>query len=275
MTRKIFRKSALERLASPEQLDLLLQVTSPKSWLVLLALGSLVVVGIMWSFMGTIPTEVSSPVILLNTGGVKNIISLHSGQVVELYVQEEDIVTQGQLIAEITPIGQTNILQVTSPYSGAEVLELKIGVGSLVNQGQSLASLEFSGEAVDLEAVLYLSPAEGKNVQPGMEVKIAPVTVKPEEFGYLLGQVASVADFPATQEGMLVTLGSEELIETLVTEPAPIEVKISLLPEKTTASGYKWSSSTGPDFELNSGTPGVATITINKQRPIELILPIN
>ena len=37
----IFRKVALERLSSPEQLDQLMQVTSPKGWLALAGLGAL------------------------------------------------------------------------------------------------------------------------------------------------------------------------------------------------------------------------------------------
>ena len=42
MTRQIFRKAALTRLASPDQLDQLMQVTSPRSWIALagFALGT-------------------------------------------------------------------------------------------------------------------------------------------------------------------------------------------------------------------------------------------
>ncbi|MEY4095680.1 MAG: hypothetical protein RLZZ53_2879, partial [Acidobacteriota bacterium] len=36
---KIFRKVALDRLASPEQLDLLMEVTSPRSWIALVAVA--------------------------------------------------------------------------------------------------------------------------------------------------------------------------------------------------------------------------------------------
>ena len=38
----IFRKVALERLSSPEQLDQMVQVTNPKGWLALTGLGAIV-----------------------------------------------------------------------------------------------------------------------------------------------------------------------------------------------------------------------------------------
>ena len=36
----LFRKSALEKLSSPERLDVMMQITSPAAWLALAALGA-------------------------------------------------------------------------------------------------------------------------------------------------------------------------------------------------------------------------------------------
>jgi HlyD family secretion protein len=46
--RSIFRQSALERLASPEELDALLGVTARKPWLVAAAAVAVVAVGLLW-----------------------------------------------------------------------------------------------------------------------------------------------------------------------------------------------------------------------------------
>lgn len=51
----IFRKEALERLSSPEQLDQLMQIVTPRSWLPLAALSGLLACGLGWSFVGRIP----------------------------------------------------------------------------------------------------------------------------------------------------------------------------------------------------------------------------
>ncbi len=269
----IFRKVSLERLSSPEQLDHIVQVTNPKSWLALLALLALLITAVTWSMVGRIPVEVSGSAILLNSGGVKNIVSVEPGQLSALYIEQGQLVAQDQLIAEITPPGAAEAVPVYSSYNG-RVLELKADVGSLVTQGAPLASLEFTGDGVEQEVIMYVSPAEGTRIQPGMTAKIAPITAQVEEHGFLLGRVESVSGFPATNAGILRTLGSEELMQALGITSAPIEVRIALLPDEHTPSGYRWSSSTGPAFTINSGTLAAATIIVDHQRPINMVLPL-
>ena len=55
----MFRKEALDRLTTVEELDELMHVTTPHSWLALLALGSLLAVALIWGLFVTIPTTVS------------------------------------------------------------------------------------------------------------------------------------------------------------------------------------------------------------------------
>ncbi|HHP7246207.1 MAG TPA: hypothetical protein ACFE0H_16135 [Elainellaceae cyanobacterium] len=51
----IFRKESLERLSSPEQLDQIMQVVNPKSWLPLVALGAVMGFALLWGILGRIP----------------------------------------------------------------------------------------------------------------------------------------------------------------------------------------------------------------------------
>ncbi|MEO1621147.1 MAG: hypothetical protein AAFU53_08965 [Cyanobacteria bacterium J06632_3] len=51
----IFRKEALERLSSPEQLDQLIKIVTPRSLLPLVALSGLLGCGLLWSIFGRIP----------------------------------------------------------------------------------------------------------------------------------------------------------------------------------------------------------------------------
>jgi HlyD family secretion protein len=46
---KLFRRKALERASSTEQLDQVIQLVRPHHWLLLYAFGSLMVAGILWS----------------------------------------------------------------------------------------------------------------------------------------------------------------------------------------------------------------------------------
>lgn len=72
---------------------------------------------------------------------------------------------------------------------------------------------------------------------------------------------------------MALTLAHEELVDQFMVSGPPVEVRIALTPD-TTPSGYRWSYSTGPSFEIRSGTLCRAAITLDEQRPMSYVLPI-
>jgi HlyD family secretion protein len=98
---RIFRKVALERLSSPEQLDQLLQVTNPRGWLALGALGAVLLAALAWSILGSIPTEAAGEGILLRQGGVTSLVAAEQGQVEELLVAVGDVIAKGQTVARV------------------------------------------------------------------------------------------------------------------------------------------------------------------------------
>jgi HlyD family secretion protein len=97
----IFRKVALERLSSPEQLDQLMQVTDPKGWLALSALGALLLTSLAWGVFGSIPTQTHGEGILLRQGGVSSLVAAENGQVEEILVGVGDVIEKGQVVARI------------------------------------------------------------------------------------------------------------------------------------------------------------------------------
>jgi HlyD family secretion protein len=161
-------------------------------------------------------------------------------------------------------------VRVVSPHDG-RVLELAVGRGDVVTPGLPILTLEVSSE--ELMAVLYVPAGVGKQIQPGMEVRIAPSTVQREEYGYMVGTVTWVAEYPSTSRGMLRLLGNEELVARLLAQGPPIQVNVALVRDPTTASGYRWSSSGGPGVEISSGTLAGGSIILRRDRPVSLLLP--
>jgi HlyD family secretion protein len=108
-----FRKAALDRLASPEQLDRMVTVTSARGWLALLVLCLLILAGLAWSIVGTLPTYARADGILLRkTGKVVANLAAGNGVLAEFLVKTGDPVTTGQVIARIDhrePMPSTNL----------------------------------------------------------------------------------------------------------------------------------------------------------------------
>jgi hypothetical protein len=68
----IFRKESLERLSSPEQLDQLIQIVTPRSWIPLASLAVLVGVASLWSVLGRIPITANGKGILVRSSDSSN-----------------------------------------------------------------------------------------------------------------------------------------------------------------------------------------------------------
>jgi HlyD family secretion protein len=177
-----------------------------------------------------------------------------------------------------------------SPYSGL-VVELKLNEGEMIERGATLLSLlpdaEVAGRGatatpaeqptvrthVPLIATLYVSSADGKRIRRDMAAEVVPATVKREEFGFISGRVLSVAEMPATQEGMQRQLKNQKLVQSLSASGAPFELIVALDTDPSTPSGFHWSSSRGPDENLSAGGLCGAEIVTREETVFKLLVP--
>jgi len=270
----VFRKVALERMSSPEQLDQLLRFTDSKSWLALAALVALLIFGVAWGSFGQLTTKVSGDGVLVISEGARDVTSPRSGQLRELRVRVGDHVSTGQVIGVIAnarPIGQELLqTQVLSPFAG-KVAEVKAPPGSLVETGVPLISIRWDID--QMESTLYLPAVQAQDVRPGMDAEISPATVRRQEYGFLRGKVSSVSYDPVTEETLMKTFESTLLVRSLRSTGPVLEIRVALEPEPSTFSGYRWSTRIGPPVRLHGGTICRGEIVTRRQRPLSLVFP--
>lgn len=70
MNRNIFRKSSIDRVNSPEQLNKYIRVTNPGIWLVLAAIVSLLVGVVIWGIFGTVENKVETGLLVDGSSAV-------------------------------------------------------------------------------------------------------------------------------------------------------------------------------------------------------------
>lgn len=98
----IFRRAALERLASPERLDRMVRITSPRDWLAATAVAALTAVVVVWSVLGRVPSVVTGSGILVAAGGrLVEATAPTEGTVAEIAVKVGDVVAAGGSVARI------------------------------------------------------------------------------------------------------------------------------------------------------------------------------
>ena len=84
----------------------------------------------------------------------------------------------------------------------------------------------------------------------------------------------AVAQYPATEAGMLSLFNNTALVRELTRNGPPIAVEVELSRDPSTRSGYSWSSRTGANVELSSGTLAGGTFVVESKRPITLLIPL-
>ena len=165
--------------------------------------------------------------------------------------------------------------RILSPYSGC-ILELTKSNSSVLNSGDHLGSIQVNGSEEQILSIAYFPVGNGKKIKSEMKIYVTPDTVRRERFGGIVGTVTQVSTFPITKQGATSLVGNSEVVEELIDQVGPvIAVQAQLKLDSSTPSGYKWSSSSGPEnLQITSGTTTIARVTIEKQAPIALILPI-
>ncbi len=160
---------------------------------------------------------------------------------------------------------------IVSPRSG-RITEVVAAAGQIVPTGTRLATIEADDPAQSLVGVVYFPVGDGKKVQPGMPIQVTPDTVERERFGGITGRVVSVSALPVTREGSRALVGNAEVVAGLMPAGPYIEV-IARLDRDATASGYRWSSSTGPSIQITPGLTHSARVTVEMRAPITFLLP--
>jgi HlyD family secretion protein len=160
---------------------------------------------------------------------------------------------------------------VTTPYSG-DVLEIKVSPGGTVAAGTPILSIQPDSSAI--EALIYVSAMQAKDIRVGMDARVSPSTVKREEYGFLQGKVSFVADYPATAAAVMRNFQNEQLVQALTAGGPITEVHVALERDAATTSGFKWSSRGGPPVKISAGTFAIIEVVTRTRAPISLVVPI-
>jgi HlyD family secretion protein len=109
VSQRAFRAVALQRAASPEQLDHLVGITRPSDWILTFVICLALAAALTWGVVGRIPTRAAGEGILISGGGrVVDAVSAAAGRLSSIDVAVGDHIRQGQPIAQIA---QTDIEQ--------------------------------------------------------------------------------------------------------------------------------------------------------------------
>lgn len=303
---KIFSREALNKLRSPEKLDTLLPITTPINWMALIAIGILLFSVVLWSIFGAFTVKVDGMGMIMDSAGVVNVSHISDGKIKQIYVHSGSKIKKGDLIARMeqpvqdadTRMAQYNIAlsqsdrdamsrasehdakktqelvneYIYSDYDGI-VDEVMVETGSIINVGTPICSIRRTQNRDELSGVLYIPVEQGKRVETGMSIQLAPNGIDTSQSGWLLGVVRSVSQYPTSTTAMSKVLGNEQLVQYILNNErgAVMEVKFDLVKDENSESGYLWTSFVGQHKPITAGSFCTGSIIIDRVPPIEKV----
>lgn len=266
-----FRQQALAKLQSPEELDLPVRLARPQGWL---ALGVTVVVmaaASVWAVTGSVASTVSAPAILTHGQGSYLLQSPVAGQVTAVLARQgERLPANAPVLKVRTDKGET----VVRTVAAGRVTTLAATIGQIVQTGTDVAAVEKVAHASDpLYATVYV-PAENAAAIPAhASVDLTVSSVPTQRYGVLRGEVKSVDRTAQSAQSVSAFLGDSQLGEQFTRKGRPVAVLVELATSSSTKSGYRWSTSDGPPFRLDSMTLATGSVRLADQHPVDWLLP--
>ncbi|MFK0214595.1 MULTISPECIES: HlyD family efflux transporter periplasmic adaptor subunit [unclassified Streptomyces] len=266
-----FRRNALSKLQSPEELDVPVRFARPQGRLVLAVTVVIMAAAGFWALTGSVTSRVDAPGLLTHGEGTYLLQSPVAGQVTAVLADEgRPVVAGAPLLTVRTDRGDRPVRAV----AGGRVVTLHARLGSVLTTGADVATVErVSDPKAPLVAVLYLPGDTAATLRVGDPVDLGVQSAPRDRFGVLRGRVTAVGGAPRTRAQLEAFLGDPGLAARFTREGDPVAVLVTPDRSPGTASGYAWSSGDGPPQAPLSGTPVTGAVQLAPQRPVDWLLP--
>ena len=262
--KQVFRKSALDRISSPDQLDKVLKVTSPMSWLALLGVTLIIVFVVVWSIVGSLPSTITaSGVIVRNNTSTNTILSTQRGTV-------QRVAMIGAQVYEGTPVLElstsTGLETINSNLLGT-VTEVLVKPGDTVENGTEIIRVKPAMTEDQKEMVVcYVPVSDADKIKRGMEVSVSLTSADSNSYGHMIGRVINVDAWATSQKAISTVVGNDNsMVNVLNGEGKGVcAVSCELMVDLDSASGYAWSNDKGKGITL--AAPQMCSVRIITER---------
>lgn len=264
---QLYRKSALDRISSPEQLDKALTVTSTMSWIALAAVTLILAVTIVWSIVGTIPVTVTTSGIVASPVSTNAVYMPESGSVTAVLVYPGAELRIGDAVASYKT-GNGDVKTILSDQVGT-VTEVLAQSGDTITQGNEIIRVSPKANSSQV-IVCYVKLSDAKKIERGMQVSISLSSAESQTYGHMLARVINIDSYVSSNKGMSYVLGTDNnLAATFQNDgSAVVAVTCELYPDPSTVSGYYWSNDKGAKLEVTNGSLVSAKVVVEEVRPI-------
>ncbi len=274
--KSVFRKSALDKINSVDQLNKALKITSPVSWLALIGITLILAATVYWAFNGSLPSTITAKGVIVNSTTSTNTCISRQRGIVQAVIGQSERVGMGTPIVWINTEQSTEVI-----YSDqiGNVTEVLVEIGDSVENGTELIRVSPEVTAGQKHvAVCYVPIGDADKVSrkrkngEDMEVSVTLSSADSSTYGNMVGRVINKDTAPTTNKGISAVVGNDNNWVSMLTNngQAVCAVTCELLPDQNTPSRYYWSNEKGRKNvkELTPPEECTVRIIIENEKPI-------
>lgn len=274
MKKDIYRKAALERLATADQLDKVMKITSPLSWIALLGATILIVAVIIWSFTGSLPSTVTANGMVVGSSTATNTLMANGDGTVVLNVNEGQWIVEGDVIARIVPNSDyEETIDCVSDQS-CWISSILVADGAAVTSGTELMRIRpYTRDNQRQVVVCYVPITDIGKIDFGMIATITLTAADSSSYGHMEGRVINIDSYATSNRGIEAVVGSDNSMANLFAKDGGVcAVTLEPLPAASDISGrkndYWWSNPKGYTFEFSDKMMCTVKIRTSSKDPV-------
>ncbi len=265
LNRQIFRKTSLEKMTSPEDLDELLQVNSIKTWLLFSGICAVLAIMLAWGFLGSISQNVKGFGIIKTQDLWREILADCSGQVDSIFCNTGDEFVAGQKLVKLFDLEKKDYITINAMVPG-KVIAVNVREGTYVSMGTPVINImRFnSHEKKKAEVVFFVAERDVAKLKKGMFCNLAidKEGIPPE---FKIAAINFISDHSVSKNTILKFFHDEEMEKTIQKSDF-YEVRASMMIDSVTTPNKD-------QFDLSKLNWLVArvTITVDRRSPISYL----
>lgn len=300
---ELFRESALDTLATPEQLDKQVKIVRPSIWIVSVALVIGVITFILWSFTYHITNGINAEGVVFSNHNVVQLKAERDCVVTDVLAVKGEYVEIGDIIAVVS--NDALLQEIANVRNSLETMEsgsseyknteeqlknlresyiaatvIKSNAAGYVQSVSASGNALVSGDNIATvmpdsgyhEVIAYVSLQTAQNLKVGMQAQVSPSYAPREEYGYMSGVVTQISDMPVAEGNILEQMGTLSYVEGIFPDTSCVEVRIKLNLDSDSKNNYLWSNEKGKKLSVEIGTQCDVVIVTDEYKPIELLL---
>lgn len=282
----LFRKEAMENHSPNREITLAVKAI-PVKWVVYMTVLFICAASFaVWLFFGTVYETVSLRGIAWPDDSCGDVYAETSGIIAKTTVSVGDKVEVGDILA-VMPNNDVleksaggSIEQVYDEYDRKSVIRSKAnGIvtyiadrNSYVNHGDKIASVIHYDKNDNNDIVtVFVSDEKSSLIEIGMEAQIMPDYAPREQYGYIIGYVSAISEYPVTGE-QIYNSDKQLYMSGMDMDESYIEVQVTMMRASGEESSLKWSKASGENKTVNPGTRCDVDVILRKYKPYRWLL---